>query len=91
MPAFEAGKTSLQIMAAGLLLTGSFMLFGCSSFSRVNNRMAGLAAPGQLARSAGGTYSTPDSFLSALKTPGSSKKVLAAVQETKEWTFYCSR
>jgi len=84
MPLFEARKTSLQIVTAGLLLTGSVMLFGCSSFSRVNNRTTKLVAPNQLARSAGGNFATTDSYLSALELPKPSEQVLAAVKQLPE-------
>lgn len=80
----KAGKTSLRILTAGLLLTGSIALSGCSSLSRFNTRMAGLVAPNQLARTAGGNFATTDSYLFALEVPKPSEQVLAAVKQLPE-------
>lgn len=77
----KAEKNSARILAAGLLLTGSIALSGCSSLSRFNNRMTGLVAPNQLARSSGGNFAATDSYLSALEVPKPSEQVLAVVRQ----------
>lgn len=54
-------------------------MFGCTSLSRLENRMAKLVAPNQLARSSGDNYATTDSYLSALELPHASKQVQLSV------------
>ncbi|MEK7829895.1 MAG: hypothetical protein AAB401_02355 [Acidobacteriota bacterium] len=77
----ESKTALLKSTAAGLLLIGCAGLLGCSAISRFNNRMAKLAAPQQLARSAGGSYATTDVYLRGLEIPNPSEKVLAAVSQ----------
>lgn len=81
MATIEDKRALLKFLAAGLLLIGCAGLFGCSALSRLNNRMVRLAAPQQLARSAGGSYATTDAYLRSLEIPNPSEKVLAAISQ----------
>jgi hypothetical protein len=71
----------LKFAAASWLLIESFAATGCSTASRLHQRLSKLAAPQTLARSSGGSNATTDSYLSLLETPEPSKHVLAAVSQ----------
>lgn len=61
-------------MAIGILLSG------CSA----SDRLSKIFAPQPLARSAGGSYATTDSYLSTLEIPNPSETVLATLSKLPE-------
>lgn len=69
----------LKIAAASLLLIEGLAGTGCSTASRLHQRLSKLAAPQTLARSSGGSHATTDSYLSLLEIPEASRQVLAAL------------
>ncbi len=73
----------LKITITILLLSGCLLGAGCRASSRFTERLANLAAP-PLARSAGGSYATTDSYLRSLEVAEPSRRVLAAIASLPE-------
>lgn len=68
----------LKFTTATLLVFVCLVWAGCRISSGLNQRLAKLAAP-PLARSAGGSYSTTDTYLRTLEIAAPSQRVLAAI------------
>jgi hypothetical protein len=68
----------LKITAAIFLLSGCFVWAGCRAASQFDQRLMKLVTP-PLARSAGGSYATTDTYLRPLAIAEPSARVLAAL------------